>query len=72
MQLTLSAFLITMSLFLPNSCRILVSFLERLGLGVLSLGSSAMQGWIQDFVRGGAKPSDVRKTVAISAKIINS
>ena len=34
-------FLITRSLFLPNSCRILVSFLERLGLGVLSSGSSA-------------------------------
>ena len=30
------------------------------------------QGQIQDFVRGGAKLSDVRKTVAISAKIINS
>ena len=31
-----------------------------------------VQGRIQDFVRGGAKPSDVRKTVAISANIINS
>ena len=30
------------------------------------------QGRIQDFVRGRAKPSDVRKMVAISAKIINS
>ena len=30
------------------------------------------QGRIQDFVRGGAKPSDVRNMVAISAKIINS
>ena len=36
MQLPLSAFLITMSLFLPNSCFI------RLGLGVLSSCSSAM------------------------------
>ena len=42
MQLPLSAFFITRSLFLPSSFRILVSFLERLGLGVLSLGSSAM------------------------------
>ena len=30
------------SIFFPISCRILVSFLERLGLGVLSSGSSAM------------------------------
>ena len=42
MQLPLSAFLMTMSLFLPNSCRIQASFFERLGFGVLSYGSSAM------------------------------
>ena len=26
------------------------------------------QGWIQDFVKGGAKPSNVRNTVGISTK----
>ena len=30
------------------------------------------QQWIQDFVRGGAKPSDVRNMVAISTKCFNS
>ena len=41
MQLPLSAFLITRFRFLPNSWRVFISFLERLGRGVLSSGSSA-------------------------------
>ena len=40
MQLPLSAFLITMSLFFFNSSRVRNSFTERLGFGVLSSGSS--------------------------------
>ena len=50
MQLPLSAFLITMSLFFFNSSRMRNSFLERLGFGVISSGSSAVvasiySGW---------------------------
>ena len=41
MQLPLSAFSITRSQFLPNSWRVFISLLERLGRGVLSSGSSA-------------------------------
>ena len=41
MQLPLSAFLITRSLFLPSSCRVLASFLERFGFGFLLSSSSA-------------------------------
>ena len=42
MQPPLSAFLITISLFLASSCRIFISFFERLGFGVLSSGSSVI------------------------------
>ena len=41
MQLPLSAFLITKSLVLPSSSRILISLLERLGFRVFSSGSAA-------------------------------
>ena len=42
MQLPFSAFLNTKCLFLPSSWRIHASFLERSGLGVLFLCSSAV------------------------------
>ena len=41
MQLPLSALLITRSLSLPSSCRVLASFLERFSFGCLLSGSLA-------------------------------